>query len=268
MFTVISLILIAIALAVSLVIIIKKFPALAILDVANIPGEKETKFKQQIIKQRVNRDLARWSGRLGRLALTINRRFSNWLKSWQMHLKKIKANHETGTKIPWQKKQKQIQGLLLAAEDLIKKEIFDSAEEKLVEVISLDQKNLPAFLSLGSLYESQKKWLEARQTYEHILKLERQYRDDKEIIGDLTRQEIYFSLANIEREAGETEAALENIREALELEPNNPRYLDLILNLSIMRKDKALAEEYWDKLAAVNPDNNKLTEWWKEIENL
>lgn len=261
-------ILIAAALAVSLTIIIKKFPALAILDVANIPGEKETKFKQQIMKQRVDRDLARWRGRLGRIMLFLNRRFSNWLKSRQAQLKKIKTTHEVNARVPWAKKQKQIQGLLLAAEDLIKKEIFDKAEEKLVEVISLDQKNLPAFLSLGSLYESQKKWSEARQTYEHILKLERQYHDDKEIIGDLTRQEIYFSLANIEMEVGEAEAALENIREALDLEPNNPRYLDLILNLSIMRKDKALAEEYWDKLAAVNPDNNKLTEWWKEIENL
>jgi len=267
MLTIISIILIAAALVVSLSIIIKKFPVLAILDVANIPGAKETKFKQRIMKQRVDRDLARWSGRLGRMALFVNRRLSGWLKSWQAHLKKEKANHKIGTMIPWPKKQKQIQALLLAAEDLLKKEAFESAEEKLVEVVSLDQKNLSAWRSLGDLYEQQKKWSEARQTYEYILKLERQQRADK-TVGDLTRPEIYFSLANIEREAGDLDAALENIRAALDLEQNNPRYLDLILNLSIMRKDKALAEECWEKLAEVNPENNKLTEWWKEIENL
>ena len=48
--------LVILSLAVILFIIIRKFPALAILNVDNIPGEKEAKFKEKIIRQRVERD--------------------------------------------------------------------------------------------------------------------------------------------------------------------------------------------------------------------
>ena len=62
------------------------------------------------------------------------------------------------------------------------------------------------------------------------------------------------------------EDAKQNIQEALDLEPNNPRYLDLILDLSIMKKDKESALYYLEKLAEVNPENNKLNELSERIE--
>ena len=81
-------------------------------------------------------------------------------------------------------------------------------------------------------------------------------------------QEIYFSLAWVEKEIGDIDAALENIREALELEGNSPRFLDLILDLSIMKKDKELASVYLEKLASVNPENNKISDWQEKINSL
>ena len=127
---------------------------------------------------------------------------------------------------------------------------------------------LCANFKLASLYDEQKKWSEARQTYEYALKLARQHKDDETIMAELTLQEIYFSLAWVERESGDLEAALENIREALDLEPNSPRYLDLILDLSIMKKDKELALISLEKLAAVNPENQKIEEWRNTIDKL
>lgn len=267
MLIVVSIITIVLAIAVILVIIIKKFPALAILDAANIPGEKEAKFKQQIIKARVERDMARWSGFLGRIWLFISKRLSSSIKAQQENLKKIKTNYQLNIKMPWLEKQKKIRELLAAAEEFLRKEDEKSAEEKLLEVISLDQKNLGAFFQLGELYVNQKKWSEANQTFSYALKLARQRHDDNGA-GDITLQRIYFAQAEVEKEAGNLDAALENIREALELEPNSPRYLDLILYLSIMRKDKALAQESWEKLAAVNPENQKLEKWKEKIEAL
>ena len=268
MLTIISLILIGLCLIVILAIVLKKFPALAILDVNNLPGEKEAKFKDQIIKARVERDLNRLSGGISRVWLVVSKRVNNFLKSAHDNLKKVKLNYKTSARIPWPEKQKKIKDLFSTLEDLFKKESYNEAEEKLVEIISLDSKNLVAFFKLGSLYDLQKKWSEARQTYEYALKLARQFKSDAEIMGEITRQEIYFSLAWVEREVGDLEAALENIREALELEPNSPRYLDLILDLSIIMKDKELAEEYFAKLANVNPENNKLSDWQEKIEKL
>lgn len=265
---IISLSLIGLALIIIIFVIVRKFPALAILDAANIPGEKEEKFKQQIMRQRVDRDLARWSGLFGRVWLFLKKRAGSLLWSWHGRLKKAKAEFQPAVAWSWPKKHERIKELFLMIEDLFKKEDLNAAEEKLVEIISLDQKNLTAFFELGNLYEQQKKWPEARQTYEYALKLIRQKQKAGEELESLTPQEIYFCLANVEKEAGDADAALENIREALEFEPNSPRYLDLILDLSIIRKDRTLAEQSWEKLVAANPENQKLTEWKEKIEEL
>lgn len=267
MLILISLIAIGLAIAVILVIIIKKFPALAILDAANIPGEKEAKFKERIIKARVERDLARWSGWLGRAWLFLSKRLSASFKLQQENLKKIKTGYRMNIKMPWLEKQKRIKELMIEADELLKKEDEKGAEEKLLEVIGLDSKNLGAFFQLGELYVNQKKWSEASQTFSYALRLARQ-RHGADGVGEITLQRIYFAQAEVEKEAGNLDAALENVREALELEPNSPRYLDLILYLSIMRKDKALAQESWAKLAEVNPENQKLEKWQEKIDSL
>jgi len=268
MFTTISIILVLVSLLVILAIIIKKFPALAILDASNMPGEKEAKFKNTIIKARVERDMAKWSGFLGRIFLFVNSWLIKIIKGAHLNLKKMKLSYKAGAKIPWPEKQKQIKDLLAEAEELIKKEQFNEAEEKLVEVISLDQKNLGAFFKLGGIYEELKKYPEARQTYEYALKLAKQFKDDETILGDLSLPEIYFSLAWLEKEAGNFDAAFDNVLEALEFETSSPRYLDLILDLSIIRKDKESAAKYFAKLAMANPENKKLEKIKEEIENL
>jgi tetratricopeptide (TPR) repeat protein len=268
MFPITSLILIGLALLVILTVIIRKFPVLAILDVGHIPGEKEAKFKEQLIKARVERDLASVSGWFGRLWLWLVKRLGLTLQNWQAQLKKIKISHKVNIRIPWREKQGRIKELFSAVQAALKKEKAEEAEDKLVEIISLDQKNLAAFVQLGGLYANQKKWPEARETYEYALKLARQDSSVGEVPSEITPQQICFALSGVDKEAGDLAAALENIREALEREPNSPRYLDLILDLSIMRKDKNLATASWEKLSAVNPDNQKLAEWKEKIEKL
>lgn len=266
--TIISLILIALSILVILTIILKKFPALAILDVNHLPGEKEAEFKNKIIKQKIERDLAHLGGSLARVVLVVSKQVAHFLKAWQKQLTKIKLSYRETARLSFSEKQKLIKELFVSFNDFLKKEEFNEAEEKLVEIISLDQKNLSAFFKLGDLYEQQKKWSEARQTYEYALKLAKQQLADDFSNSDITLQEIYFSLALVEKEAGNLGAALENIQEALEIEPNSPRYLDLILDLSIMKKDKELALSFFERLAAVNPDNNKLSTWQEEIRSL
>jgi len=268
MLTIISLILIGLSLAVILAIIIKKFPALAILDVHNMPGEREAKFKEMIMKARVERDFSKWVALFSKVFSKINSSLAKGLKLAHNNLKKVKLNYKLSEKIPAIEKNKQIKELLIEADEFIKEEEFVKAEDKLVEVISLDQKNLAAFCELGGVYEELKKYPEARQTYEYALKLSKQIIKDGEEELEVDPQEIYFSLAYLEKEAGNFDAAFDNILEALELEPNSPRFLDLILDLSIIRKDKEAAQKYLEKLAAVNPENNKLNNIVAEIESL
>lgn len=256
------------ALVVIIVIAVRRFPALAILDVNNMPAEKEAKFKDRIIKQKVERDMNRWTGFLGRAWLFVNRKLSRFLQFHQKRLRRIKAGYRQENGLSWAQKQKQLKTTLAIADDLIKDEKLSEAEEKILEAISLDPKNSNAFFKLGNLYKYQKNWLEARQTYGHALKLIRQFKGRESDSEGVAIQEVFFSLAETEKEAGDLEIALENVREALDREPNSPRYLDLILDLSIMKKDKGLALESWEKLAEVNPENNKLGSRREEIEAL
>ncbi len=268
MLTIISIILVTAAILVVVAIIIKKFPALAILDVNNMTSEKEAKFKSTIMKARVDRDLAKLSGLFGRVFIKIGGWLSKTLQSSQDNLKKLKMNYKASEKLPITEKEKRIKDLLRSAEDLVKSEDFDEAEDKLLEAISLDQKNVWAFFELGGVYEELKKYPEARQTYEYALRLSKQHaRSGDDEVG-LNPQEIYFALAWLEKDAGNLAAAYDNVQEALEFEPSSPRYLDLILDLSIIRKDKASALKYFERLAESNPENNKLAEIREEIMTL
>lgn len=266
--TTIAWILIIVSILLILFVVLKKFPALALLDVDSLPGEKEARFKNQIIKQKVERDLSRISGFFGRFYLSLSRSISRFFESTQAQLKKRRINYKSTENISQEDREKMINSLFISSDELIKKEDFSGAEEKLLEAISLDQKNCLAFFKLAAIYEEQKKWPEARQTYEHSLKIAKQTMKNEEELKEVSISEIYFSLSFVEKEAGYLEAALENIHEALEHEPNNPRYLDLILDLSIIRKDKELALVFLEKLASVNPENNKLSEWQEKILNL
>jgi tetratricopeptide (TPR) repeat protein len=266
MLTIISLILTGFCLIIILAILFKKFPVLAILDVNNLPGDRETKFKDKIIKQRVERDLSKWGGSIAKVFLFVHNRFANFLNSTKNQLKKVKLNYKNNAHVSWSEKMKRTRELFSEVENYLKKENFSEAEERLVEIISLDDKNLKAFLKLADLYDLQKKWAEAKQTYEYALKLARKHKDDELIMGDFNLSEIYWSLSWVFKELGELEDAKQNIQEALDLEPNNPRYLDLILDLSIIKKDKESALYYLEKLAEVNPENNKLNELSERIE--
>jgi tetratricopeptide (TPR) repeat protein len=249
-------------------IIIKKLPALAILDVDNMAKEKEAKFKNLIIKKRIDRDIARVSGIFGGFFIKLNSYFNKLTEKAIDNLKKIKLKQKVLDKVPHQQKEKILKSLVLESEKLSKAEEYSETEKKLVEVISLDQKNLLAFYNLGEVYEKLRKYPEARQTYGYALKLSKQeLKDDVEDIY-ISPQEVYFSLAGLEKKAGNIEAAYENISEALEIEANNPRFLDLIVDLSIIKKDKNSAWQYLEKLSEVNPENNKLADRKEQIEKI
>lgn len=268
MISIISLILIFLSLVIALAIIVKKFPALAILDVENIPKEKEAKFKDSIIKNRIERDISNWSGAVAKSFLSLNKYLSAVLEKASDNLKKIKLGHKISAQLPHHKKEKIMKNLILAADRAIKLEDYIEAEKKLVEIISFEQRNAMAFFKLGEVYKELRKYPESRQTYEYVLKLSKKNKQKDAAEISVKPQDVYFSLAGLEEKAGNTEAAYQNILDALEIEPNNPRFLDLILNLSIIKKDKALASEYLKRLAIVNPDNQKLKEREEEIISL
>ena len=143
-----------------------------------------------------------------------------------------------------------------------KNEDFEELEKVLIKIIGMDSKNLKAFDALGKLYVDKKNFDEAKQTFGHILKLLETSEDD-EFLG-----ETYFNIADIEKGLGQSEEAFKALKQALHIKPNNPRYLDSMVEICIMNKDKGNALDAYAKLKEVNPENNKLEEIKKKIDEI
>ncbi len=247
-----------------LFIIIRRFPALAILDVDNIPEEKESKIKERISQERIKRKFSFFSKYFLFFINFINKVFDRfWFK-----LKKIKEEKEQkreSESLSRISPRDKIEVLFSQADDLIEDEKWDEAEKKLIDIISIDDKNFRAFLSLADVYQSQEKWEEAKQTSLYALKLS-EISDEKIDNNDLAN--LNYSLALINKELDDTDSSFDNISESLKLNPNNPRYLDLMLDLCIIKKRKDLASDFLNKIKKVNPENNNIPDWEEKISSL
>ncbi len=289
MYNIIPLLLILISLSVIIVIVFRKFSVLASLDVENIPAEKEARFKERIISNRLKRNVIKWWAKLNRVLSPAGQALANLFKTSLNKLYRLRSDYK-GQDEENISSENKIEQLFAQAEDFCKRDDSESAEKKYIEIIGLDSKNINAFKALGRVYFEKKEYEEAKQTFEHILKLKE---DDEDIYnnlaqiakekGDLNQAkdeyikslninkqnaQTYFSLALVYQAMGKWSDTIKSLKKALKIEPSNPRYLDTMLEISIIIKDKVLALDAYQKLLKTNPENNKIAEFKKQIDEL
>ncbi len=80
--------------------------------------------------------------------------------------------------------------------------------------------------------------------------------------------QLHFILANVYEGADEPSKAVLALKKALKIEENNPRYLDRLIEVSIIKKDKIVALEAYKKLESTNPENQKLEQFRSRIAEL
>lgn len=290
MYNIIPLILILASLAVIIYITVRKFPALASLDAANIPAEKEARIKERILSSRLKRNILKWSVKFGKLWRPLAKGANNFF-SWIYHrLIDLKEGYKIRPVVLPEEVEKNILMLFEEAENLRRQNELAALEKKLIEIISLEPKSIKAFKQLAQLYFERKELEEAKQTFEHILKLhegdEEAYEGLAQIatksgnleiakdeylasLGfDKQRSQTCYNLALVYEEMNNHTEALATVKQALILEPMNPRYLDTSLRLSIMLKDKEFALGSYEALKQSNPDNQKLVEFKEQIDLL
>ena len=78
----------------------------------------------------------------------------------------------------------------------------------------------------------------------------------------------FAKLSNLLTQINQNAPALEAIKHAVFLEPQNPKYLDKLVETSIMVGDKKEAKEAYDKLRLANPENSKLSSFKDQISEL
>ena len=183
-----------------------------------------------------------------------------------------------------------IEEWLSKAEEHIDRNELKDAEQCFIEVLKLDEKNVEAYRGLGKVYLDLERYKEASAIFKFLLKLSPQ--DDRALnrlamasIGQNKYEDAakalekaveindglairFFDLGRLYQELERPAAALRNFQKASDIEPGNPKYLDQLLEISIITGDRCLAEEAYERLEAVNPDNQKLPEFRERLEEM
>lgn len=259
---IVAIILIVICLFLIIRMVVKKLPVLAVMDIDSIPGQKEAKFKEQIVRERLTRNAIKNSAVVFNFLKSIYNQFNYLFKKFYNSLSAAQKKYQSLKKKEDLNPKEHQTKLLEEAKSLFDSEQLVEAENVLMEVIADDNQCLAAFILLGELYSSDQKYKEAKETLEYAQKLSQRQKKNNDLA------EIGFDLAKIGYALENWDEAIEMLRQSLDLVPNNPRYLDMLVEVAIKKKDKALALEVLEKLFLANPENQKITEFKERINDL
>lgn len=299
MLYIIPLVIIVVCAAVIAVILGRKFPRVANLDVNNLSEEKILQKKKEIIIKRVeergNRlreNVKKTLRPLGRVWGDAQTRFRSYfakVETLLRHEQSVKAREQRADQDP-QEREIKLSHLVQEAEQYLKLGDFEKAENLFISAVKVDPKAASAYRGLGDTYAAKNSLEEARQTYRFLLQLEPD--DDSVLVklaeiaesqGDLEeaigyyQQAVllndsfsprYYHIAELLLRVNQPKTAREAIVAAAELEPQNPKYLDLMTEIAIICGDKELAEKGMNGLRMVNPDNNKLDGFRERIKKM
>ena len=279
--------------------LVRAWPQLTLLDAHKITKVKESSKKDEILRRRVAQAQA-----TKEVKQTI---FTAWLIDWWKRiqtqfrtqvdrLERLMLDERRGTKfVPLTDQEigarnHQVKVLLRNAENAFADGAYETAEKIYIEVISLDEHNAVAYAGLGNVYFAEEHFTEARETYRYALRLDKNNEtawlhlaDIAERDGHLEKAVEYYQKALLLNDSissrfvkmyelliqlNQPDTALAAIEQALALEPQNPKYLDNFITTSIIVGNKNQAEDGYQRLRMVNPENQKLSAFRDRIDAL
>ena len=279
-----------ISLGVVIFTLIRKLPQVANLDINNLPEEKFYKKKKEIINKRIQENSSLLQKRIIKALRPLRKIWGKIQLQFRIYVGKIERllYHEETLKtkqkndtISAQDREEKLLQLIYDGEQNVKFENYDVAEEKFITAIKYDPKSVVAYRGLADTYLAKNAIEEAKQTYQFLSKM--QPSDDGVLVklaeiaeGQGNTEEAiacyqqavlindslsprFYHLAELLVKVGQPDVAKEAILQAVELEPQNPKYLDFLIEIAILCDDKALALRGFGDLRAVNPENQKLS---------
>lgn len=277
-------------------IVVHKFPTLASIDTKTIPAERHGELKARLIEERFRRKLERASGNLSTRLKPVGGAVKRNLKTWYHRLLDLEQRYRTRvTSAELQdpaeraKKLEQVGQTVGSASEALSRGNLEAAEQKAIQAISLQPRSVEAYRVLAQVYIEQRDFEHARETLRFLI--DSLHVEDDEVYAELgqvasgegnleeAKADLetsirlngqaavhYLDLCRIELELGDSVAAFESCRKAVELEPNNPKFLDALVDASIVAGKRDWASETLEKLQHVNPENQKLEELSARVE--
>ncbi len=288
MWIILLLVIIAICLVWLLFIIFKKMPEVSNLDIASMQADKQGRARVKILEAKLSRRGQKINTGLGKVAAPIFGLIGS-------RLKRFKA-----TVVVWEEKYKQkpkkerahpktLDELFVEIDELVAKEDLAGAEKKAIEVIARNKKNVRAYEVLGNIYFASQSWDQAEEIYKYLIKLSLLGDKKKSRTADLIKSQkledletsflgvievdpkiaiYYYRLGEVFESNERWDKALDSFLKSSTVEPNNPKYLDKIIELAIKVGDSGLAKKTYRHLKKINPENSKVEEYKEELDKL
>lgn len=300
---IIPLILIVVSLVIIGFIVVRKFPQLSLMDIDGLPEVQQGKKKNTLLRKRQEKQSEVINRKAKQAMVPVVKSFKTLQSEFRKYVSKVqrtvdsveeKKTEELIEKIEEKplpkKKTDKCDTLIKDARAAYDEEDFVAAEKMCIAVIKQNPKCVEAYIILGDVYSKQDQLVEAEQTYQFLLQLDGgnehgyirlaeiaeergelhkavDYYQEAVLINDSLSgrfQKIYDLLMQLE----EFETAMEAIGQAVTLEPSNPKYLDNLVEASIIVGDKRIAEDAYERLRMVNPENNKLEAFRQRIKKI
>ena len=255
-------------------IIFSKFPFLARIEIEKIPEEGQKKLKFSILERKIREKIKKLNlkkffvdkiEKLGKKILALEDKYL--LEKQEKILRKEPL-----------KVEQRVEFLIKEGKKSLENNDYLKAEKRFVEAASLDSRNPDIFRNLAKIYFGQKKFPEVEKNLKYVLALTWQSikwwrkfkRKEEELPKDLVIKLVnsLIDLGAFYKKIEKERKAFHCFRKVLEFEPNNPKILDFLIESSIILKQEKKAEKYLAKLKEVNPENQKIKEWEKRIENI
>jgi tetratricopeptide (TPR) repeat protein len=300
MISTLLLILIGLAILGILYIVVRHFPEVSNLDAEGLPEEQVARKKKEIIGKRVEEQSRRWQALVARRLAPLAVPWKKIQLRFRVYVGKVERlwHHEETVKkaaLPQQPlsagdKEQKLLELIQEGQNNLSHEHYEQAEEAFISAIKIDQNSAEAYRGLADTYLAKQSLAEARETYLFLLQLEPEndnvlvklaeiaetqgnleeaiaYYQQAVVINDLLSPRFYH-LAELLLKVNQPDIAREAIESALDLEPKNPKYLDLLIEIAILLSDKKMALDTYNELRLVNPENQKLDSFKSRINEL
>jgi Flp pilus assembly protein TadD len=238
---------------------LRKLPQIRVVDPSSSQETKTKELKYSILKTRMERVSGEHLTNMKRnILVPLGSKIQDSFRRVAGKLTAIERRYSDKQKggIVTAHNPEILRGLINESEVLIDEGHYDAAEKKLIEVVSHDPKNIPAYEHLGRLYLLNKDFVGARETFNFLLRLSPKDASVCAALGEVAEAE------------GKQDEALVSYKLALDISPNNPKYIDFYLDTVITTGDVHEATTTLDHLRAVNPDNAKIEEFEERIKEL
>lgn len=280
-------IILVISLALLLRIILRRLPELKVLDISQIPEEKQDKNKKTILEAKFLRQKKTADKKISQIVTPAKDYVSSIIAKLKDNIAVMEKKYKRQGEVE-EVRTKSINELFAEAKANISASDYAQAEKYLIEIISRDKKNAAAYELLFDIYRLAKNYSQAEEIIRYLIKLKSlKYRKNKnveslkkekmedtevevletlDIDDDLAK--YYNDLASINELMDKKDKALDAYLKANAILPNNPKFLDKVIDLAINVGDKGLAKKTYKRLKEINPENAKLEQFYEALEKM